>query len=123
MIRGKVTANREAVIALEVIGANQKKEKIEAVIDTDFDGHLTLPSDLSRSLELPLAGNRRETLGDGNVVVLDVCFAKALWHGQEREILVMQAGSIPLVGMSLLYGNRLMVDVLDDGDVAIELLP
>ncbi|MXY80558.1 MAG: clan AA aspartic protease [Gemmatimonadetes bacterium] len=122
MINGTVTANREAVITLDVIGSNQKREKVEAVIDTGFNGYLTLPSDLSRILELPLAGNRRATLGDGNVVVLDVCIAKTLWHGQEREILVLQSGSVPLVGMSLLYGNRLIVDVLEDGDVAIELL-
>ena len=54
MINGTVTANREAVITLDVIGSNQKREK---------------------------------------------------------------------VGMSLLYGNRLIVDILEDGDVAIELLP
>ncbi len=123
MINGKVTANREAVIELDVIGSNQKREKIEAVIDTGFDGYLTLPSNLSSRLELQLAGNRRATLGDGNVVVLDACFAKTLWHGQEREVLVLQSGSVPLVGMSLLYGNRLILDVINDGDVAIEPLP
>ena len=123
MINGKVTANKEAVIALEVIGSNRKKEKIEAVIDTGFDGYLTLPSNLSSRLELQLAGSRRATLGDGNVVVLDTCFAKTLWHGQEREVLVLQSDSVPLVGMSLLYGNRLILDVINDGDVAIELLP
>ena len=37
MIIGKVTANREAVIDLEIVGSNQKKEKVEAVIDTAFN--------------------------------------------------------------------------------------
>ncbi|MBT9161314.1 MAG: hypothetical protein AAGB97_09515 [Dehalococcoidia bacterium] len=40
MITGKVTANREAVIELEVVGSNQRKEKVEAVIDTGFNGYL-----------------------------------------------------------------------------------
>ena len=37
MITGKITANREAIIELEVIGSNQKREKVEAVIDTGFN--------------------------------------------------------------------------------------
>lgn len=45
MIIGKITANREAISELEVIGSNQKKEKVEAVIDTGFNGYLTLPND------------------------------------------------------------------------------
>ena len=106
MITGKITANREAIIELEVIGSNQKREKVEAVIDTGFNGYLTLPNDLINYLKLQLAGSRHVTLGDGNVVVLDMYLAKVLWHGREREVLALQADGGPLVGMSLLYGNR-----------------
>jgi predicted aspartyl protease len=70
-----------------------------------------------------LAGNRRATLGDGNVVVLDVYLVKVLWHNQEREVLVLQADGGPLVGMSLLYGSRVTLDVVDDGNVTINTLP
>ena len=72
---------------------------------------------------LPLVGNRRATLGDGSVVVLDVYLATVLWHDQEREVLVLQADSDPLVGMSLLYGNRVTLHIVDDGDVLIDELP
>ena len=120
MISGKVTTNREAVIELEVVGFIQRKEKIEAVIDTGFNGYLTLPNSLINRLKLQLAGNRRVTLGDGNVVVLDVYLAKVLWHEQEREVLVLQADGGSLVGMSLLYGNRVMLEVVDNGDVTID---
>ena len=123
MITGKVTSNREAVIELEVVGSNRRKEKVEAVIDTGFNGYLTLLSDLINRLKLHLAGNRRATLGDGNVVVLDVYLAKVLWHGQEQDVLVLQADGGPLVGMSLLYGNRVMLEVVDNGDVTIDSLP
>ena len=119
MIIGKVTANREAVIELEIVNSNQKKEKVEAVIDTGFNGYLTLPSNLINRLEFHLAGNRRVTLGDGNVVVLDVYLAKVLWHGQEREVLILEAESGPLVGISLLYGSRVMLEVVDNGNVTI----
>ena len=122
MIIGKITANREAIIELEVIGSNQKREKVEAVIDTGFNGYLTLPNDLINYLELQLAGSRHITLGDGNVVALDMYLAKVLWHGQEREVLALQADGGPLVGMSLLYGSRLELEVINNGDVTIESL-
>ena len=79
-------------------------------------GYLTLPSDLVNRLNLQLAGNRRATLGDGNTVVLDVYLAKVMWHGQEREVLVLQAEGGPLVGMSLLYGNRVILTIVNGGE-------
>ena len=55
MITGKITANREAIIELEVIGSNQ------LIIDTGFNGYLTLPNDLINYLKLQLAGSRHVT--------------------------------------------------------------
>ena len=122
MITGKITANREAIIELEVIGSNQKREKVEAVIDTGFNGYLTLPNDLINYLKLQRAGSRRAALGDGNIVVLDMYLAKVLWHGQEQDVLALQADGGPLIGMSLLYGSRLVLEVIDNGDVTIDSL-
>ena len=119
MISGKVTANREAVIELEVVGSEQRKERVKAAIDTGFNGDLTLSKDLVNSLELRPAGNRIATLGDGNTVILDVYLARVIWHEQEREVLVLQADGGSLVGMSLLYGNRVELTVLAGGDVTI----
>ena len=119
MITGKVSANREAIIELEVLGPEQRMESVEAVIDTGFNGDLTLPIDLVNSLELQPAGNRIATLGDGNTVILKVFLAKVMWHDQEREVLALQAEGGSLVGMSLLYGNRVEFTVLVGGDVTI----
>ena len=120
MILGRVTADRDATIPLEIVGPNRQWQQTEAVIDTGFNGFLTLPPALVHSLRLPLVGNRRAALGDGSIVVLDVYFAAVLWHDQEREVLVLQADSAPLVGMSLLSGNRVTLDIVDDGDVLID---
>ena len=122
MITGKITTNREAIIELEVIGLNQSREKVEAFIDTGFNGYLTLPNDLINYLKLQRAGSRHVTLGDGNVVVVDVYLAMVLWHGQQREVLALQADGGPLIGMSLLYGSRLELEVINNGAVTIESL-
>ncbi|MCY3551847.1 MAG: clan AA aspartic protease [Candidatus Poribacteria bacterium] len=122
MIKGKITAYQEAVIELEVIGLNQPT-RIEAVIDTGFTGYLTLPSTLINHLKLQQAGEQITILGDENRVVLKRHIAKVLWHGAERNVYVLQAEGGPLIGMSLLYGSRLMLEVVTDGDVTVDALP
>ncbi len=122
MITGKITVHQEAVIELEV-GSSNQSEKIEAVIDTGFTGYLTLPSALVSRLNLQQAGEQRAILGDENRVVLKRHIAKVLWHGAERNVYVLQAEGGPLVGMSLLYGSRLILDVVTDGNVTIDALP
>ena len=119
MINGTITDRREAVIDLDVVGRNQKEVRVEAAIDTGFSGYLTLSKATVDSLELRSAGNRTATLGDGNTVILEVYLAVVIWHGQEREVLALQAEGGPLVGMSLLYGNRVTLTVLDGGVVTI----
>ena len=120
MIAGRVTESREAVIDLEVVGQNQRKVRVEAAIDTGFNGYLTLPKATVNSLALQSAGNRIATLGDGNTVILEVYLAAVIWNDQEREVLALQAEGGALVGMSLLYGNRVTITVLDGGDITIE---
>ena len=81
MIIGKIRADREAVIELEVVGLNHR-EKIEVVIDTGFTGFLMLPMDLIKRLRLQLIGNRRVILGDGSPVSFDLYLARVMWHGE-----------------------------------------
>lgn len=120
MMTGKVTFNREAIIELKIIGSNREQETVEAIIDTGFNGDLTLLSDLIYRLKFQPVGNRHVTLGDGS---LDMYLRKVLWHGQEREVLVLKSEGDSLVGMSLLYGNRVILEVVNDGDVRIDSLP
>lgn len=91
MITGKVTERREAVIDVEVVGQKQRKVRVEAAIDTGFNGYLTLPSATVDSLALQPAGSRIATLGDGNTVILDVYLAVVIWNDREREVLALQA--------------------------------
>ncbi len=122
MITGKIVDNQEAIIELEVIGIN-RLEKIEVVIDTGFTGELTLPGDLIDRLGLPRVGDLPIILGDGNEVDVDLYLGIVLWQGEERIVEVFRTDGKPLIGMSLLYGNRLILDVVTDGEVTIEPLP
>ena len=93
------------------------------MIDTGFNGFLTLPRAMVHTLQLPLAGNRRVTLGDGSTVVLDLYLATVLWDTQPREVLVLAAEGGSLMGMAMLYGHRVILHIVDNGDVLIDPWP
>jgi len=52
MITGVVTADREAVVRILMRGPAGQRERIEAVIDTGFDGWLSLPPALITLLDV-----------------------------------------------------------------------
>ena len=123
MIAGVVTPNREATVSLTIYSSGGQQQQIEAMVDTGFNLFLTLPSLLIAALGLPFAVPAKATLADGTVVSLDCYWLTLLWEGQPRRIVVLAADDRPLVGMSLLYGSRVTLDVVDGGPVTIEPLP
>ena len=123
MITGRVTVQRDAIVRLVVLDRAHQSHDIDAVIDTGFNGFLTLPHTMVHTLQLPLAGNRRVTLDDGSTVVLDLYLATVLWDTQPREVLVLAAEGGPLMGMATLYGNHVILHVVDNGDVLIDPWP
>lgn len=123
MITGQINADREAVIPLVLRSAAGQEMLLEAVIDTGFTDFLTLPPTLIASLQLPFREAVEFTLADGNVVAFETYTATVVWDGQEKNAFVLSSDGGPLVGMSLLYGYRVILDVIDGGLVTVEARP
>jgi clan AA aspartic protease len=79
MITGVVTNDRQAVIHLTVRGPAGQEQEIEAIIDTGFDGWLSLPSSLVAGLGLVWHRRGRALLADGSESVFDIYEAKVDW--------------------------------------------
>jgi clan AA aspartic protease len=122
MITGLVTSAREAVVGLIVRGAEGQEEEVEAIVDTGFNGFLTLSPALVANLALPFAGTTRATLGNGSEVQMDIYEAQVFWDGQERSVLVLEAEGNALLGMSMLADCQVTIEVRDGGSVIIETL-
>lgn len=120
MILGQISADREAIIPVPVLDFGGQQTEVEAVIDTGFTDFLTLPPGLIASLRLTVRESVEFVLGDGSPVQFDTYVATVLWDGQQKNILVLASEGGPLVGMSLLYGYRVIMDVVDGGTVTIE---
>ncbi|MCY4176601.1 MAG: hypothetical protein OXD37_09805 [Acidimicrobiaceae bacterium] len=119
MIAGVVNDRLEAVVELSVSGPAGQPLEIEAVVDTGFTGFLTLPPTVVAEMELPEVGDSIFILADGSITTLLAHGAFVLWDGQMRLIQVDASGSIPLVGMALLAGHNLNIDVQPGGSVLI----
>lgn len=65
----------------------------------------------------------RGLLADGSECLFDVYAAKVVGDGKERRVLVDEAGADPLVGMGLMTGYELNVQVRSGGKVTIKRLP
>lgn len=123
MITGVVTAHHEAVIRLAVRGAAGQEQEIEAVVDTGFDGWLSLPPALIAQLEMQWRRRGRAQLADGSECVFDIYEGTVVWDGRPRRTPVDEASTAPLVGMALLHGYELNVQVRSGGSVTIRVLP
>lgn len=119
MISGTVTRNLDAVIRLTVRGPNGQSRRIRAVIDTGFDGCLTLPSGLIAELELPWHRRGVAELADGSETIFDVYRATVFWNRRLRAIRVDEAETWALVGMELLMDHELNLKVYRGGAVTI----
>lgn len=122
MISGHVNANPEAVVSLVVLGPDGQEQEIEAVIDSGFTGQITLPPRLIAELGLPLLGQSRAVLGDGSEIDYDVFEVSLIWDGRSRLVNVDSADTEPLLGMGMLLGHEIAMQVIPGGAVSIRRL-
>lgn len=120
MIEGVVNAAYEAVVTLPLRGPSRQPREIEAVIDTGYNGFLTLPPQLVAELGLPLLTQGRATLANGVAEIFNVYDVTVIWDGMPRDIEADAVGPAPLAGMLLLKNHSLYVEVTDGGRVIIE---
>ncbi len=123
MIRGAVNARFEAVIRLRVRGPGGAALDVDAVVDSGFTSSLTLPSTAVAALGLVRQSGGSVALGDGSVRYFGYCAAEVECDGNWLPVLVSGIGNEVLVGMRLLAGHALRVDVVSGGVVEIEPLP
>ena len=95
MINGIVNIQIEAIISLKVLGSSGAEATIEAVIDTGFNGYLTMPQPLIDFLGLPWRRGSG-TLADGSRIIFDIYEAEIIWDGESRRVAVDCSEADPL---------------------------
>ena len=123
MIRGVVNNRRAAVVRLRVRGPGGVEADVDAVVDSGFTSYLTLPASTVATLGLVRESDGRAVLGDGSARQFAICAAEVEWGDTWRGVLVSALGNESLIGMRLLEGHKLVIDVVPGGSVEILPLP
>jgi clan AA aspartic protease len=113
MMTGIVTSRREAILRLKLVAEDGREHAFDAMIDTGYNGTLTLPPNVIASLGLRWHRAGRAILADGSESQFNVYRGTILWDGQPITISIDEMDADPLVGMSLMYGYELTLPVLD----------
>jgi clan AA aspartic protease len=123
VLAGRLNSQSEAVVRLWIRGPAGQALEADVVVDTGFNGFLTLPLSQVKLLGLIRQGHGVGVLADGTRCSFEVYEAIVLWHGKSHVITVDSVESDPLLGMGMLFGSELAMQVVEGGEVIIHELP
>jgi clan AA aspartic protease len=117
---GEVTPNKEATVGVTVLGSNGVQHSVTAILDTGYTEYLTLPKSTIAALGLNYRYSIPMILADGRAANMRVFDATVYWAGSQRSVPILETTGDILLGMSMLYGLRVCIDVVDGGDVELD---
>lgn len=94
---------------------------VEFIVDTGFDGDLSLPSTLLGQLDVQPLFLSLRAFGDGSLRECPVYRLDWEWNGEPRTVEILVLEHNPLLGTTLLDGCQLHVEMMEGGEVLIEL--
>ncbi|MFB6232023.1 MAG: hypothetical protein ABEL04_12805 [Salinibacter sp.] len=115
---GALTSDGEPVLQSTVEGPAGTRG-IEALVDTGFNGGLTLSSGLIAALDLPEKTVMEVTLADGRVRDVQTYVGTVALNGTSKRVLIAESPTTPLVGTSLLWSFSLYVEFQAGGAVEV----
>ena len=110
----------EAVAPVPVMNRNGQFQPFEFILDTGFDGFLALPPELIQRLGLEPAESVFVTFANGRRELWNAWECRILWHDLPRDIVIFESRGETLLGMALLEGSQVNIQVRIDGAVIIE---
>ena len=119
MVKGSIVGLQARVGVVFRLQGHPSME-LEFVVDTGFEGALTLPPAAVAALELPYFQEIYANLANDMEIKTNVHIATIEWHGTEIEVAVLAMGRRALLGTALLEGHHLGVDFADRGLVSID---
>ncbi len=122
VLQGSVNRRGTPRVRLQVRGPDGYQVGVTAVVDTGFTGRLTLPDATIADLGLVLVMFVPAYTADGRRHEVGLYDAEIEWGGDWLPVRVTAAGGTEvLLGVGLLYGHRLQIDVVSGG--AVEITP
>lgn len=118
-MKGYVIESKEVIVPLILFGEDETSFEIDAALDTGANCELTLPPEALEVLNAEFLRDDQAAVAGDEIIECRVFAVTILWTAGQRTIEAFELDSIPLVGMKLLEGHRLTIDVVDGGTVSI----
>ena len=119
MMRG-VTIRRQATLSVTIRLPGQPDFALDFMIDTGFNGFLTLPPAAVRAMSLPFEQDLSSSLADGSFTSMTLHSATIIWNSSEQQVGVVATGRRPLIGTALLDEQELRVRFHEGDLVSVE---
>ena len=120
MIEGIVNNYDEPIIKLDIILSNITSKTITAIIDTGFNGYISIPATFIEQSDWDFIGTEEYELANGEIVEEKVYIGKIFFDGDELQVFSLTNRSKDvLIGTKILKNKILKVD-FKDSKVIIE---
>lgn len=123
MLKSSLSISCVPGVTLKLRNASGLEFQIEAIVDTGFNSTLSIPPSVAAALKLQREYASEIMLADGTRHNFDFYKVEVEWDGIYREVVASAMGTVPLIGMRLLRGQQLRIDVTPFGKLEIEALP
>lgn len=123
MISGLVNDKLEATVRLIVLGPGGQSQEITVVMDTGYNGALSLPLGIVSALSLQQGASREVRFGDARRQICDYYNAEIDWDGNLHRARILCVEGDPLLGTALLKGYKMEADFVVGGQVQITAIP
>lgn len=111
MLKGFVKLHGEPVVRITLLSSTHHPQSHPAVIDTGFNGTLSLPEALLQRLEWRWVGYDSYEIATGDVIREKVFVGRIRWMRRVQEVDVVSSHAKDiLIGTRLLQGSRLLID-------------
>ena len=110
MIRGFVNEHDEPIIQLQ-LGLSQREIKRDAVIDTGFNGYISVPKPIVQESGWDFLGSEEYELASGELIVADAFLGKIVFDGKNTVVYALASDTADiLIGTKLLRNKVLTID-------------
>ncbi len=106
-----------ATLEIELRWSTCRSGTFDALLDTGFNGAVSLPPENVAELGLPLVREQTVTLGDASDVRVNVHAGQVRFADGWHRYPVLATGDVPLVGMQLMGGKKVCFEAVDGGEV------
>ncbi len=114
MMEGMINSRIEAVVSVPLEGADGRFREVEFVIDTGFNGYMTLTPTLALELGLEVYELIPMDLADGSRTLIPSYYVYVIWDDDRQLVSAGALGDFPTIGMSLLEGYDLIIQVREE---------